>query len=163
ITQLGILPSETGVSAVLQVRSDIKSQPSKISTARPQWDAALGAAGEYFMAVGDDTIAQALAEAMTTTNSFEKAGSLAARDATFAGYAAELLATNASLGGVNERQKDSQKSLVDSLQFKSDSTRGVNLDEEMADLLSYEQAFSAAARVISVIQSMIDALERAVQ
>ena len=53
--------------------------------------------------------------------------------------------------------------MVESLQFKSDSVRGVNLDEEMSDLLVYEQAFAAAARVISVIQNMIDALERAIQ
>ncbi len=163
ITELGLVPAETGVSSVLQVRSDIKSQPANISTGQPQWDATLGAAGQYFMAVGDDTIAQALADALTATNNFEKAGGLAARSANFAGYAAEILATNASLAGVNERELDSQKSLVDSLQFKSDSTRGVNLDEEMAALLVYEQAFAAAARVISVIQSMIDALERAVQ
>jgi len=163
ITELGLLPAETAVSSVLQVRSDIKSQPANISTGRPQWDAALGSAGQYFMSIGDDTTAQELANALTATNSFEKAGGLASRTATFTGYAAEILATNSSLAGVNERQLDSQKSLVDSLQFKSDSTRGVNLDEEMADLLVYEQAFAAAARVISVIQSMIDALERAIQ
>ncbi|HBT42816.1 MAG TPA: hypothetical protein DEB21_12575, partial [Rhodospirillaceae bacterium] len=43
-----------------------------------------------------------------------------------------------------------------------DSIRGVNLDEELADLIVFEQAFSAAARVISVIQEMIDRLEQAV-
>jgi len=163
ITQLGITTAQTAVSTVLQVRSDIKSAPSNISTGRPQWDAALGSGGQYFMAIGDDTIAQELANALTATNNFEKAGGLAARTASFAGYAAEILATNASLADVNERKLESQKSLVESLQFKSDSTRGVNLDEEMADLLIFEQAFAAAARVISVIQSMIDALERAVQ
>jgi len=163
ITQLGITTAQTAVSTVLQVRSDIKSQPSNIATGRPQWDAALGSGGQYFMAIGDDTTAQELANALTTNNTFEKAGGLASRTATFAGYAAEILATNASLAGVNERELDTQKTLVDSLQFKSDSTRGVNLDEEMADLLVFEQAFAAAARVISVIQSMIDALERAVQ
>jgi len=63
----------------------------------------------------------------------------------------------------NDRKLDTQKALVESLQFKSDSARGVNLDEEMADLLVYEQAFAAAARVLAVIQNMIDALDRAIQ
>ena len=32
----------------------------------------------------------------------------------------------------------------------------------MADLIVYEQAFAAAARVISVIQDMMETLERAI-
>ena len=163
LTSLGLKVSETGISQVLQVRSDIQTQPSNIATGQMQWDANEGASGEYMHATGDDTIAQALSDAMTSTTAFDQAGGLAARNATFAGYAAEVLSTNASLADVNDRKLDSQKSLVESLHFKSDSVRGVNLDEEMADLLVFEQAFAAAARVISVIQSMIEALERAIQ
>ena len=57
---------------------------------------------------------------------------------------------------------DFQKALTDSLQLKSDSLRGVNLDEELANLILFEQAFIAAARVIAVIQRMFDALDRAI-
>lgn len=163
LTALGMKVGETGISQTLQIRSDIINQPAKIATGQMQWDADKGAGGEYFQAVGDDTNAQALSAAMTARNAFERAGGLAAQNATFAGYAAEILSTNASLAGDNDRDLKSQESLVKSLQFKSDSVRGVNLDEEMADLLVYEQAFAAAARIISVIQNMIDALERAVQ
>ena len=163
LTELGLATADTGVASVLQVRTDIQSAPAKISTARAQWNAALGTGGQYFMGSGDDTIAQQLVTAMTSTNTFEKAGGLATKTATFAGYASEILSTNASLAGVNERELESQRTLVESLQFKSDSVRGVNLDQEMADLLVFEQAFAAAARVIAVIQSMIDALDRAIQ
>ncbi len=52
-----------------------------------------------------------------------------------------------------------QGSLVESLQHKSNSISGVNLDEEMADLILFEQAYSAAARVFSAVQSMFDDLE----
>jgi flagellar hook-associated protein 1 len=52
---------------------------------------------------------------------------------------------------------------VDSLKAKSDSVRGVNLDEEMSDLILFEQAYAAAARLIGVIQNMFEALERAVR
>mgnify|MGYP005631191819 FL=1 len=163
LTELGLATADTGVASVLQVRTDIQSAPAKISTARAQWNAALGTGGQYFMGSGDDTIAQQLVTAMTSTNTFEKAGGLATKTATFAGYASEILSANASLAGVNERELESQRTLVESLQFKSDSVRGVNLDQEMADLLVFEQAFAAAARVIAVIQSMIDALDRAIQ
>jgi flagellar hook-associated protein 1 FlgK len=46
---------------------------------------------------------------------------------------------------------------------KSDNIKGVNLDEELAQLILFEQAFNAAARVIAVIQEMMDTLDRAVQ
>lgn len=39
-----------------------------------------------------------------------------------------------------------------------DSVSGVNLDEEAADLLRYQQAYSAAAQVISMAKDMFDAL-----
>jgi flagellar hook-associated protein 1 FlgK len=52
--------------------------------------------------------------------------------------------------------------MVESLRFKSDSARGVNLDEEMGDLILYQQAYAASARVIMVIQKMFEALENAV-
>jgi len=80
----------------------------------------------------------------------------------FSEYASSIIARSSSLADTNDRQISSQRTLTESLQFKSDSIRGVNLDEELADLIVFEQAFSAAARVISVIQEMIDRLEQAV-
>jgi flagellar hook-associated protein 1 len=162
LTDMGIDISDVRVSTVLSVRSDILSTPGKTSTGQSQWDSTKGASGEYFFSVGDDTIAQALAAQLTSNISFAQAGGLSALSQNFSQYSAAILSNNASLAGVNERNIETQRSLVESLQFKSDSTRGVNIDEEMADLLVFEQAFAAAARVISVIQNMIEALERAV-
>ncbi|MBM09560.1 MAG: flagellar hook-associated protein FlgK [Magnetovibrio sp.] len=162
LTELGLHVSDAASASVMSIRSDIVSTPANIATGRVQWDSELGSAGEYFVSAGDDTNIQALASLMTTTNTFEKAGGLASKTQTFSVYAAEILATNASLVAVNERERQTQETLVESLQFKSDSARGVNLDQEMSDLLVFEQAYAAAARVISVIQNMIEALERAV-
>jgi flagellar hook-associated protein 1 FlgK len=39
--------------------------------------------------------------------------------------------------------------------------RGVNLDEELSDLMLYEQSYSASARVVSAIKDMFDVLDRA--
>jgi len=162
LTTMGVHRADVGISQVLSVRSDIQNTPALISTGRPQWDSSRGASGEYFMSTGDDTIAQQMTSVFTTENAFDQAGGLASVSLKFANYAAEILANNASLADVNDRTIESQRALTESLQFKSDSNRGVNLDEEMADLIVFEQAFAAAARVMSVIQNMIQALERAV-
>lgn len=162
LTDFGLHRGETGLSALISVRSDIVAEPLKVSKGQPQWNASFGVAGEYFMSPGDDSVIQQLAALFTTNNDFDKAGGLSALKKTFSAYAAEIISTNSIIASDNERLADTQRSLVESLTFKSDSVRGVNLDEEMADLIIFEQAFSAAARVIAVIQEMIKALERAV-
>ena len=75
---------------------------------------------------------------------------------------ADGTARTASLTEENTTRRNFQQSLTDNLQTRSDNLRGVNLDEELSQLILYEQAFSAAARVIATIQEMFDALEQAV-
>lgn len=162
LTDLGMHSADVRVAAAIAVRSDIVTAPAKTSRGAVQWNAALGAAGEYFTSVGDNAIVKALAEQMTTTNAFDTAGGLGNGSATFAAHAAAILSRNASLANTNRSDLNFQRSLTNSLQLKSDTIRGVNLDEELAALIVFEQAFSAAARILSTIQKMFDALERAV-
>ena len=163
LTTMNLRVGDVGVSANMKVRSDITLTPTRVSTGQPIWDGARSANGEYYMGVGDDTIAQLMAVDFATTNVFNQAGGLPSIANTFSQYAAGILADNASLAIVNERNTESKRSLKDALQFKSDSVRGVNIDEEMADLIVFEQAFAASARVISVIQSMMETLEDAIR
>ena len=162
LTDLGMHPADVRVAAAIAVRSDIVTAPAKISRGAVQWNAALGAGGEYFTSVGDNTTVKALAEKMTNTNAFDTAGGLGNGNATFTAHAAAILSRNASLANTNKADLNFQKSLTDSLQLKSDTIRGVNLDEELAALIVFAQAYSAAARILSTIQKMFDALERAV-
>jgi len=99
---------------------------------------------------------------LSNSNSFAVSGGLPSLNVSFSEYASSIIARNSSLANTNDRQISSQRTLSESLQFKSDSIRGVNLDEELSDLIVFEQAFAAAARVISAIQEMIDKLEQAV-
>lgn len=162
LTTLGMHVADVRVSATMTMRSDIRLTPSNISTGQVQWDANRGASGEYMLSYGDDTNADALASAMISNNTFDTSGGIGGGDMTFEKYGASILSTNASQATTNESNKDYQQSLTESLQLKSDSVRGVNLDEEMSNLIVFEQSYSAAARLITVIQNMFDALERAV-
>lgn len=162
LTDAGVDVADVRTASQLDIRSDIKQTPSLITTGMVQWDADRGVAGEYYMSTGDDTVIGQLVEQFTSPNQFDVAGGLSAVNHTFTERAASIVGTNASLAGTNESRINSQGALTDSLQFKSDSTRGVNLDEELANLIIFEQAFSASARVINVIQKMFDALDRAI-
>ena len=162
LTDINMHLADVRVATVLEVRPDIASTPAKITTGLMQWNAALGSAGEYFMSTGESSVIESLAEAFSSAHSFDTAGGLATAQKSFDQFAASILSENARLADTNVSDITRQQTLTDSLKFKSDTVRGVNLDEEMSDLIIFEQAFSASARVIAVIQRMIDALERVI-
>ncbi|GAC1313697.1 MAG: flagellar hook-associated protein FlgK [Chloroflexota bacterium] len=64
--------------------------------------------------------------------------------------------------GVNSQaaqgQVANQKVLVDHLTQQRQQTSGVSLDEEATHLIAYQRAYQAAARVITVMDSMLDTL-----
>ncbi|MGH6660810.1 MAG: flagellar hook-associated protein FlgK [Rhodospirillales bacterium] len=162
LTDIGMHLADVRVATVLAVRSDIAITPAKVTTGLMQFDTSLGSSGRYFMSVGESTVIEALAEAFSSGHGFDTAGGLAQATSSFSEYASKIVADNARLAASNKSDIERQQALTDSLQFKSDTVRGVNLDEEMSDLIVFEQAFSASARVIAVIQRMIDALERVI-
>lgn len=162
LTTIGMHVADVRVSATLGIRSDIKQTPANISTGAVQWDATRGPSGEYLTSVADDTTVDAMAKAMTGPNAFDTSGGIGGTDMTFEKYGAAILSLNATKANNNEENSNYQETLTDSLRLKSDSMRGVNLDEEMSNLIVFEQSYSAAARLISVIQNMFDALDRAV-
>ena len=159
LTDIGMHLTNTRVASALDVRSDIANQPGKMSRGAVLWDANKGSAGEYFMSRGDNSVVEAIATAFTTGNKFDTAGGLATVTDTFSAYSAIIITMNAQLTDTNEVNGNRQKSLTEALQLKSDSVRGVNLDEEMSNLIIFEQAFNASARVIAVVQRMLEVLE----
>ena len=159
---LGLEGSRARSSNFLTVRSEISSNSDLMSRGLPQWDAGKNASGEYYTAAGDASIVQALAEVLTDNNSFNAAGGLADQTKNFHEYASAIISKTAADTYNNQGDVDTQRALKESLELKSNNFRGVNLDEEMSDLILYQEAFSAAARVINIVQSMFDALERAV-
>lgn len=51
---------------------------------------------------------------------------------------------------------ENQNHLLESISNKRDSISGVNLDEEMADILKYQHAYQANVRILNVIDSMLN-------
>lgn len=72
-------------------------------------------------------------------------------------YAGLLADIGTRAQSANSSQSLSDQYLLDA-RASRDSVGGVNLDEEAARLLQFQQAYAAAARLISTAQSMFDAL-----
>ncbi len=58
---------------------------------------------------------------------------------------------------------DAQKVILQDTKSAVETVGGVNLDEEAANMLRYQQAYQAAAQVIRITQDMFDTLLRATQ
>ena len=64
--------------------------------------------------------------------------------------------------GVETRQArdmvDNEDAMLQSMTERRQSVSGVSLDEEMANLIKYQHAYQAAAKLIGVVDEMLDAL-----
>ncbi len=60
--------------------------------------------------------------------------------------------------GQAQASLDAQQIIYDDAMAQRDAVSGVNLDEEAANMLRYQQAYQAAAQVIRATQEMFDAL-----
>lgn len=160
LTDMGIAKSQARSASTLAVREDILATPSLTSTALMQYDTERS---EYALTAGENTVIQDLAEAMASKNGFDATGGLSTTSKTFDEYATDILSRNSSLASTNESQLETQQNLTDTLKLESNRISGVNLDEEMSNLVLFQQAFSASARIISVIQEMFKTLESAVR
>lgn len=57
-----------------------------------------------------------------------------------------------------QRTTDNQTSLVSQLSTLRDSTSGVNMDEEMTNMITFQKGYEAAARVLTTMDDMLDKL-----
>ncbi len=153
----------TGLAQQLQVRDDLAADPSRLSRGQLSDAATAPAAGAPGVAFSDNRIALALGRKFDETVSFGAAGGLAATSATLSGYGAEIVADAARITANNSADYDYQSSLQQQLVQQHKSLSGVNIDEEMANLVVFQNAYAASARVISTAQEMFDTLSNIIR
>jgi flagellar hook-associated protein 1 len=82
---------------------------------------------------------------------------------TFDNAYAALVTTVGSQGQDAKISAQAAQAVLTQAQSTQQSVSGVNLDEQAADLVSYQQAYQAAAQVIATTQTLFDSLLTAVQ
>lgn len=160
LTSMGFGPSSARSASTLQVREEIRATPGLVTTALVQYDTTRN---RYLVGSGDNTVIRSMAEALSAKNSFNSVGGLIGARRTFEEFATDILSRQANLADTNKSQLDTQTNLSKSLELESKRISGVSLDEEMSNLIVYQQSFSASARVISVIQQMFKVLDDAMR
>lgn len=112
----------------------------------------------YARFISDNNVIQALAKLGTTSMTFDAAGGLAHTKQTFNGYAGQILAYNAATTTKLESDYHDSTILLDGFQERADTFSGVNIDEEMANTVTFQHAYTASARIVSVTNQLFDDL-----
>ena len=107
---------------------------------------------------GDQSMAQALAELGVGVRSFSAAGGLPDTNLTFGDYAGEMLGFMSARAISADVKLQNDEILLDGYMERSDSISGVNLDEELANTIIYQNAYTASARALTVTDELFDAL-----
>jgi len=149
--------ANASVAGTIGVRSDIVNNPDLLATATAS---ATAAVGQVAVTRGDGTGMEALAATLNGNNTFDAAGGLPAATTPFAQYAATMVSYLASRADNNQRELSFSQSYQQSLEFKAAETSGVNLDEELSNMILLQNAYQAAARVMQTASDMLELLGR---
>ncbi|WP_425995614.1 flagellar hook-associated protein FlgK [Caulobacter sp. DWR1-3-2b1] len=157
ITQLfGVGPAERSTRGERFVVNPTMSQtPARLPFAKLNLSAAPGAIA---LAIGDGRGALALAKAGDTTADFSAVGGASAAKTSLLRYAADFGGSIARKAAAAESRKDAAEAVSIEVNTQRQAQEGVNLDEELINLTTYQQAFNASARLIQATKDMFDVL-----
>lgn len=150
--------SDKNYALNLKVKDEIKKDPSKINTGE---DLSHAEIGDGSRATAISKLKETRLKYPTDFKSYDKA-SMSFKDEegglTFLGSFVDIVTKN----GISKQQADnkviSQEYLLSQLQQRRDSISGVNVNEEVTDVIRFQRAFQANSKVISVVSEMLDTL-----
>lgn len=146
-----------GTAGRLIVRKALEDNPALIARAELS-NASPLSVGAIALSAGDNTIANKLAAAFASNQSFPAAGSQPISTLRFADYAGSILALNASAANSARTDLDGSETYLKALENQFAASSQVNIDEEMANIIVLQNAFAASARVTSVVSEMLNLL-----
>lgn len=114
--------------------------------------------GDVAITVGDNRGALGLAAVATTQVNVNAAGNLPAQALTLGTYAGSVIAEAASYASQVDGLAGDLSALFNALDGQARSISGVNVDEEMSNLIVLQNAFAASARVVSTVDEMFQEL-----
>jgi flagellar hook-associated protein 1 FlgK len=146
----------TGLAARIAVNPALLANPSSLVMYAPATSA------------GDPTrpnfIAGQLVNAQPT---FQPQGGTGGQTApftgTFANYISQMVGQQAQAANAATNLQQGQDVVVNALQQRLNSSSGVNIDQEMSNLISLQTSYGANARVMTTIQQMMTTLMQMVQ
>lgn len=141
------------------VTQRIKDDVNMLSLARFD-DAAL--VGEAAISFGDQRGGIALQELENQNISIRKAGGLNQFNSTLGQYTSAVLSDFGFRAQLAEGYSEDSQVLLGELNQRNESISGVNVDEELSNMIIYQNAYASSARMLSVAQQLFDDILRLV-
>lgn len=135
LAALGINVFFTGSRALdIALNADLVADPNLVATAT------------YASTPGDNTVALAVSELQ---------GEPLLQGATPGDYYASVVGRVAVTAQDAQRRLEFEEAMLQSLENRRSEVSGVNMDEEMINLMKFQRAYEAAVRVVSAVDEML--------
>ena len=155
-TLFGIDPSQAANRAgSFQLRPDIAANSANLAFAQLNLSAT---AGQQALSVGDATGANALANVGQTNIPFAAAGGFGGQTTTLSQYGAQLSGSVAQASSQADSNTTNAQAIATEATSRLSSVEGVNLDEELTNLTTYQQSYNASARLIQTVSNLFQIL-----
>lgn len=144
LVALGMNTFFTGYdSMTININSVIQNDVTKIATGKVELPG--------IFSPGDNRIALDVAH-------LKEALTMASNTSTFNDYYSSVVGSLGTKIEEASRFLENQKLIVEQLNNKREESSGVNLDEELIDMIKYQNAYEAASKYISIIDELIENL-----
>ena len=155
------LPKVQAVVAEKPAPMAIAASPAALAFAKPMLDSAT-ALGTAVATPGDNRGLLALQDVFNQTHAFSAAGALPARTVTLADYSAAFYQDASGRSGAIDTAKATEDTRSELAQQSQSQKEGVNLDQELENMMQLQQAYNAGARLLAVAQQLYTELLNAV-
>jgi flagellar hook-associated protein 1 len=136
----------------IAVKPSITADPSLFALAK------LSPGSTPALTVGDNRGALALSQIDAQQLGFAAAGDLPATTASLTGYTAQVLGSIANAAATIDGLAKDTAAVRAAIEAKRDEFSSVNIDEELANMIVFQQAYNAAARLITTANELYDIL-----
>ncbi|HEY2068693.1 MAG TPA: flagellar hook-associated protein FlgK [Rhizomicrobium sp.] len=151
------IQQQTAQAAGFAVNPALLASPADLASAQANITSST-VAGDNVLESGDDSGLLALQAVGTANQTFAAAGNFNAQTTMLDNYAGAFYQDVATQSANANADATTQSDLLTQAQSQQSSESGVNLDEELSNMMTYQQAYSASARMLSTVDQLYDTL-----
>ena len=140
-----------------RLTAELATAPQRLAFAQTSLNSAT-ALSTQIVGPGDNRGLLALQALGSRTIAFETAGALPGRATTLGDYAATFYQDIGARGTAIDASRSAQDTRLQQAEKNKSESEGVNLDEELAQMMMLQQAYNAGARLIRVADELFEAL-----
>ena len=155
LENIGLEPSNASIATTIKVREDITVAPELIANGSPIFN---DNTGKYELNQAANDIANAMAQVFKDSQTFEQSGTIGKTQSTLANYASTFVGNIASAANNASSELEYQQTLSESISLKEAQLSGVDIDEELSQMIVFQQTYAACAQAFTASKEILDLL-----